>query len=180
MAGLSDAQGVNANGKLSTKEESDELEAFADYGRTFAKNHGRGDEVASKYSAISDEHGTLVALSAEGLAYFLMWGSIGGNTINGFLQGTLKGKTKSGSNAIFEILFVLFYGPLFVVINLTSRILSLFPSGVPSAISIIVSVILPTVASIWIIPYALIAMLSLPFIKGEEFLPIGGGYFSLA
>jgi AhpD family alkylhydroperoxidase len=165
MAGLTDAK-------------DQELDLFEQYGNTFARNNGHGADVDSKYDAISDSKGVLAARSARGLAYFLMWGSLGGNTVNGFLQGTLKGNTKAGSNVIFEVFFVLYYGILFVVIDLTSRILKMFPSGVHPVVNIVIGLILPTVASMWIIPYALVSVVLvalLPVFKSDEtFEPISG------
>jgi len=76
----------------------------------------------------------------------------------GFLNGTLQGNPKDGSNVIFEIIFVLYYGLLFLIIDLTSRLLKLFPAGVPKLLSIVLGLILPAVAGVWIVPYGLVAL----------------------
>lgn len=101
-----------------------------------------------------------------------------------FVEGTLKGKQKEGSNTIFEIIFVLYYGLLFLIIDLTSRLLKLFPAGVPKLLSIVLGLILPAVAGVWIIPYGLVAFVAKrTFLKNDDptnnYLGAGSAYSAL-
>ena len=98
------------------------------------------------------------------------------NTLISFYRGTLKCDMKPGSNIIFEILFALYYSPVFAIITLTSKILSFFPSNVPPIVNIIIGLVLPTVASIWIIPYAIFSLLFIYCINKDDHAPLGGEY----
>lgn len=177
MAGLQDAKAVNECAKLSDGEMND-FGIYSKYGTSFGRYNGRGEEVDELFNVIATEKGLLTARSVQGLAFFLMWGSLSGNTLISFYRGTLRGNVKPGSNIVFELLFALYYSVLFAVITAVSKILSLFPSNVPSIVNIIIGLILPFTASFWIIPYALLGLLFTyltPFLK-EQYEPLGGEY----
>jgi AhpD family alkylhydroperoxidase len=171
MAGLE-------NEALTSDEENLAHDVFADFGYTFAKNNGFGTEVRTKYDEIVAAHGGFAGLSAEGIGYFMLWASLTGNTIKSFLEGTLRGSTKPGSNVIFEIFFVLYYGPLVIISVLLSVILKIFPSGMPTFFHVVFSLFLATVSSFWIVPYGILSILMLPCITGTRSIMIApaGGY----
>ena len=60
------------------------------------------------------------------LCWFLLWGSIGGNTINAFFA-RLTGKAKTGSSLVFELVFFVYYGPLFLIIATVNALLRFAP-----------------------------------------------------
>lgn len=156
LAGLDDAQELCSTGNLSGGE-SDEFGCYAKYGRAFAKKDGIGDNVQEKYDVIVEKHNAFAARCAQGLAFFALWGSMAGNTIEGYLRGTLFGTKKEGSSAIFESIFVIYYILFFLITDLISRILKMFPSEVIAPISILLRIIISFIALEWIVPYGLIS-----------------------
>ena len=168
------------NGDLIADEEDQTNDMFADFGYTFGKTNGFGKKVRKKYDVIVKSHGGFAGLCAEGVAYFMLWNSLAGNTISSFLDGTLRGNTKPGSSVLFEVLFVAYYGPLFVILSILSFFLKIFPEGVPSLISVFFTFFLTVIASVWIIPYAFLGILALPCITGTRSIMAGsaGGYLA--
>lgn len=110
-----------------------------------------------KYDVIAEKHNAFAARCAQGLAFFALWGSMAGNTIEGYLRGTLFGTKKEGSSAIFESIFVIYYILFFLITDLISRILKMFPSEVIAPISILLRIITSLIALEWIVPYGLIS-----------------------
>jgi len=178
LAGLEDAIAVNECGKVADAEK-DEFGIFSEYGAAFGENHGRGEEVESLFEKIKAEKGQMAASSAKGLALFLLWGSLGGNTLLAFFRGTLRGNVRPGTNVYFEGAFAVYHIVVFAIITATSKILSFLPSNVPKVVNIIIGLVLPTVASIWIIPYGLLGLIITPIIGTELYYPIGGEYTSV-
>ena len=80
-----------------------------------------------------------------------------GNTIEGYLRGTLFGTKKEGSSAIFESIFVIYYILFFLITDLISRILKMFPSEVVVPISILMRIIISFITLKLIVPYGLIS-----------------------
>jgi len=68
MAGLQDSYGLMTTGNLSSDEEKKDFGLYADYGRSFAQNDGRGKDLLEKYDAIVAEYGAMSARSAEGVS----------------------------------------------------------------------------------------------------------------
>lgn len=176
MAGLKDVNTVNECAKLVSEEENVELGIFSKYGAAFGKYNGRGEVVDDLFNTITSEKGFMIARSVQGLAFFLMWGSISGNTLISFYRGTLRGNMREGSNIYFEVLFALYYSVLFAVITAVSKLLSFFPSGVPSIVNIAIGLVLPLTASFWIVPYALLGLICTPFLQKSHYDPLGGEY----
>lgn len=171
MAGIVDNKSI-------LDEESQELDLFADFGHTFGKYNGYGSEVTEKYDKIVAEKGGLVGLSAEAQGFLILWGSLVGNTISSFFEGTLKSNTKQGSNAIFELLFVAYYGPFFLVLNIFSFLLKALPSNLPNGLNRIFGLIIAAVVACWALPYAALGILTLPFVTGTRSIMASsvGGY----
>merc|ERR1712032_99231 len=99
--------------------------------------------------------------SVRALCWFLLWGSVGGNTINSFLFGRLCCRPKARRNALFELLFFLYYGPLFLLIAIVMKLLTVFPK-VPGWFSAAFGAFLTVVASIWIVPIGLLSVITKP------------------
>ena len=118
------------------------------YARTFAEHDGRGvvEEEAFKTLAVATDGG--FARSVRALCWFLLWGSIGGNTLNGFFA-RLAGRKKTGSSVLFEVLFTAYYGLLFLVIAGVNALLKFAPR-VPKWFSAIFGLLLTVIAGTWI------------------------------
>lgn len=118
------------------------------FARVFAENDGRGAAVEEAFQSLEASTSSGLAGSIQALCWFLLWGSIGGNTINGFLA-RLRGKGKPNSSLIFEAGFFLYYGPLFAIIALVNLLLKAFPK-VPKWFSAGFGALLTVIAGIWI------------------------------
>lgn len=127
------------------------------YARTFAEADGRGGAMEASFETLATTEGRGRAASVQALCWFLLWGSLGGNTINALLS-RLKGTPKSTSSLLFELLFFLYYGPLFALIAVVNALLRFMPR-VPSWFSASFGVLLTVIASVWIIPLGLIALI---------------------
>jgi len=148
MAGVEDPDGLM---KASSVEE---CRTFVDqpsitFARVFAENDGRGKKVEAAFTQLESKEGRGFANSVRALCWFLLWGSIGGNTINGFLA-RLKGKPKQNSSFLFELFFFAYYGPLFLIIAVVNGLLKFFPK-VPKWFSASFGVLLTFIAGTWIL-----------------------------
>lgn len=119
------------------------------YARTFAENNGRGDIEANAFATLATQTTEGFAGSVRALCWFLLWGSIGGNTLNGFFA-RLTGRAKPGSSALFELLFTVYYGPLFLIIALVNALLKFAPK-VPKWFSAFFGLVLTVIAGSWIL-----------------------------
>jgi len=127
------------------------------YARTFAEQDGRGaiEEQAFHSLAASTDAG--FARSIRALCWFLLWGSIGGNTLNGFFS-RLAGRKKAGSYVLFEILFTAYYGLLFLIIAGVNALLKFVPR-VPKWFSAMFGMVLTVIAGTWITLPGLLAQI---------------------
>ena len=126
------------------------------YARIFAENDGRGPLVEEGFTALENATRPAYAKSVQALCWFLLWGSIGGNTINGFLV-RFKGKSKPNSSVLFEAIFFLYYGPLFLVIAIVNLLLKGFPK-VPKWFSAGFGALLTFIAGTWIVLPGLLSL----------------------
>mmetsp|Transcript_85581 Transcript_85581/g.261773 ORF Transcript_85581/g.261773 Transcript_85581/m.261773 type:complete len:243 (-) Transcript_85581:236-964(-) len=127
----------------------------------FGEHDGRGKVIDDAFAELSQHMGSGPAGSVRALCWFLLWGSVGGNTVNSFLFGRLCCKPKARRNPLFELMFFLYYGPLFLLIAIVMKLLTLFPK-VPGWFSAAFGAFLTVVASIWIVPIGLISVLTRP------------------
>jgi AhpD family alkylhydroperoxidase len=119
------------------------------FARVFAEHDGRGEAVEQAARELASVTSAAHASSVRALCWFLLWGSIGGNTLNGFFA-RLAGRAKTGSSAVFELLFALYYGPLFLVIAVTNALLRFTPR-VPAFVSAGFGLVLTVIAGTWIL-----------------------------
>lgn len=158
LAGLTDPAQIDWHARLEWSER-DECKQLVDYGVLFGRHHGYGEEVQNAYEGIKANLGFLTAKATEASCFFLLWGSLSGNTINAFLFETIaKGEKREGSNRVFEFLFSFWYGGLFLIIKGTSMLLRCLPE-VPAVVSLIISLVLALVAFSWIFPYSFVSLL---------------------
>jgi AhpD family alkylhydroperoxidase len=127
------------------------------YARTFAENDGRGEIEEAGFKTLAGETSEGLARSVRALCWFLLWGSIGGNTLNGFFA-RFTGKSKEGSSLIFEFFFALYYGPLFLLIAIVNGMLKFAPK-VPKWFSASFGILLTVIAGTWILVPGLLAQL---------------------
>ena len=111
----------------------------------------------ASFETLAATEGDGRAASVRALCWFLLWGSLGGNTINALLS-RLKGTAKSNSSVLFELLFFIYYGPLFALIAVVNALLQFMPR-VPAWSSASFGVLLTVIASVWIIPLGIIALI---------------------
>jgi len=89
------------------------------FARAFAEADGQNIPKLLKDAGVAEEEqSNMIAL-----AYFLYWGSYGGNTINTFIYGKRLN--------LFGLFFTSYYGPLYLLILATTMLLKVFPSKVP-------------------------------------------------
>ena len=148
MAGVQDAEQLMQAGSESECRKLVDDPAIS-YARIFAENDGRGPAEQAAFEVLAEASGQGFAKSVRALCWFLLWGSVGGNTINGF-AARLTGRAKPGSFALFELLFFIYYGPMFLVIAIVNALLRFAPK-VPKWFSASFGVLLTFIAGTWII-----------------------------
>ncbi|MEC7985456.1 MAG: hypothetical protein VX278_09845 [Myxococcota bacterium] len=159
LARMAGVESVDSLMKAESLKECQQLsdQAAISYARIFAEQNGRGATEEKAFQQLVSAEGDGRAASIRALCWFLLWGSIGGNTINGFLA-RFKGQGRTDSNMGFELLFFLYYGPLFLLIAVVNFILQFFPK-VPAWFSAAFGVVLTAIASVWIVPIGLVSLL---------------------
>ena len=143
-------------------ESEEECRKFVDdpaisFARSFAENDGRGTGVEQAFAQLAQATKPAFAASVQALCWFLLWGSIGGNTLNAFFS-RLKGQPKTGSSFLFELVFFLYYGPLFLIIAIVNALLRFFPK-VPKWFSAGFGLLLTVIAGTWIIIPGILGLL---------------------
>ena len=156
MAGVDDVDSLMNADSLETCQKLSPHPAVS-YARIFAENNGRGQAEAAAFQKLAEAEGPKRAASVQALCWFLLWGSIGGNTINGFLA-RFKGQGRKDSKLLFELLFAVYYGPLFLLIAVVNFLLQFFPK-VPAWFSAAFGVVLTFIAGTWIIPVGILSLL---------------------
>jgi AhpD family alkylhydroperoxidase len=156
MAGVEDPSGLMQAKSISECTQIVDDPAIV-YARTFAENDGRGVTEEAAFQALAKETNTGFAASVRALCWFLLWGSIGGNTLNGFFA-RLGGRAKQGSSWWFELFFTLYYGPLFLIIATVNALLKFAPR-VPKWFSALFGLILTVIAGTWIVVPGLLAQI---------------------
>ena len=153
--------GVESPEALHKSDSADACRAVVDhpaitYARIFAESDGRGLDETQAFEQLAQTDSYPRAISVRALCWFLLWGSIGGNTINALLS-RLRGEAKQGSSLLFESVFFVYYGPLFALIATVNALLRFAPR-VPAWFSSSFGVLLTVIASIWIIPVGILSL----------------------
>ena len=157
--------GVEDQARLMKAESEQECRALVNdpaisFARSFAENDGRGPAVEAAFRSLEDRLGPGRAASVRALCWFLLWGSLGGNTVNA-LVSRLKGQSKPGSSFLFELLFFVYYGPLFLVIAILNGLLKLAPR-VPKWASAGIGLTLTCVGGLWMVIPGTLGILTRP------------------
>ena len=150
--------GVNDASKLMQAQSAEECRNFMDesaitYARIFAENDG-GADAEALYPQLEAEYGQGRARSIQSLCLFLHWGSLGGNTLNHNVSMLIKGQV----DGVWRWGYMLWYGPLFGVIQVMNAVLPVMPK-VPAAVSAGVGVVLTVVGGLWMAPVGLAGIL---------------------
>mmetsp|Transcript_6171 Transcript_6171/g.18490 ORF Transcript_6171/g.18490 Transcript_6171/m.18490 type:complete len:244 (-) Transcript_6171:194-925(-) len=158
MAGVGEAEELM---KVKTEEQALALvdSPAVAFALKFGEHDGRGEVIDEAFEELAKQMGKGQAGSVRALCWFLLWGSLGGNTINSFIFGRLCCRPKARRSAVFELLFFLYYGDLFLIIAIVMKLLECFPK-VPACFSAGFGAFLTVVASIWIVPIGLISVLT--------------------
>jgi len=160
MAGVEDPKGL-LESQTAAEARTKVNHPAISFAVTFAKNQGRGRFVGTAYQALVESQGAGEAGCIRALCWFLFWGSIGGNTINSFLFGRLICRPKRDSWILFELLFFLYYGPLFLLIAVVNFLLQFFPKT-PNWFMAFFGVVLWMIAGTWITPAGILSMIFFP------------------
>eukprot|EP00933_Yihiella_yeosuensis_P045079 TRINITY_DN40393_c0_g1_i1.p1 TRINITY_DN40393_c0_g1~~TRINITY_DN40393_c0_g1_i1.p1 ORF type:complete len:266 (-),score=30.78 TRINITY_DN40393_c0_g1_i1:114-809(-) len=152
MAGVDDAKKLNcASSEKECRNVVDLPEVT--YARIFAESAGRGEAEANAYQSNVKASGQGAAASLRAMCWFLHWGSYTGNTLNSII-----GRRSTTASMLFKITFFAYYCILFWgIVSPVSFLVSYFPK-VPKWFSACFGVVLITVASIWLLPLGLMAL----------------------
>ncbi len=157
--------------------DSSERDVWISFGRGFGLKDGTGREVENLRQRIAEESNNIKASMAHSLAFFQLWMDLMGNTILGFLRGTLCGKRRSEQSVLFEILFFVYYIIPYIVLVVLALLLKIIPANIPGLAKMIYKIIhvfQVLVAAIFIIPFGLIGIVTLPLyiITGRDASPL--------
>ena len=147
MAGMRDARGLNSD-KTSKDVEKLGLDGVSRAINAFAVKFADNQKISTK--DLTKEIGSTKTTSVASLCWFLHWGSYSGLTLDNALNTVFQ------SPNMFKVFFILYYGPLFIVIIIVSKLLSIFPSNGPAVINQIMGLVLALVASCWILPLGIL------------------------
>eukprot|EP00929_Paragymnodinium_shiwhaense_P101998 TRINITY_DN65196_c0_g1_i1.p1 TRINITY_DN65196_c0_g1~~TRINITY_DN65196_c0_g1_i1.p1 ORF type:complete len:241 (+),score=51.42 TRINITY_DN65196_c0_g1_i1:73-795(+) len=159
MAGVEGARELNAAVDIHAATAIKDVPGVS-YGRVFGEDAGFGkaSENGASYERIRTAYGAGKAASLRALCWFLHWGSYGGNTLDGIL---CRKAGKPGASLLFKLLFLIYYGPLFLIIALVSCLLKPMPK-VPKWFSAFFGAFLALVASCWILLPGLLGLMCFP------------------
>lgn len=119
------------------------------YATAFAQESGRGSDVSASYNALVAKIGSRRAQSVRALCWALLWGKTTGNTINNARDNIIKFQwTKLRTVDMFVMAY---YGPLFLVIGVLNKILTVAPS-IPKFVSAALGAVLWLPQALNIIP----------------------------
>ena len=139
------------------------------FAHAFGETGGYGSEKSEAYKALVAAKGKGHAKSVHALCRYMMWGGRTGNTIQGFLCGSLCCNPRPSSfcgfvpfQILFELIITLYYSFLFLIaIPIVGKILSKFPK-IPNLASGMIGCVLVTVAGSHIAPMGIIGLLTFP------------------
>ncbi len=120
------------------------------YATAFARECGRGSDVSSAYDTLITKIGEKKAQSVQALCWALLWGKTTGNTINNARDKIVK-KCEWTQLTSVELFVMAYYGPLFLVIGVLNKILTVAPS-IPKVVSAGVGAVLWVPQALNIIP----------------------------
>jgi AhpD family alkylhydroperoxidase len=140
------------------------------FAHAFGETGGYGPDKDAAYAALVAAKGAAGAKAVHALCRYMMWGGRTGNTIQGFLCGTLLCHPRPGSwlgvplQMLFELLLVCYYAFLFLVaIPVVGKVFKhVFPAKIPHLASGLIGCTLVTVAGLFIVPMGLLGGATYP------------------
>ena len=119
------------------------------YATAFAQESGRGSDVSASYDALVTKIGSRRAQSVRALCWALLWGKTTGNTINNARDKIIKFQWTQLCTV--DMFVMAYYGPLFLVIGVLNKILTVAPS-IPKLVSAALGAVLWLPQALNIIP----------------------------
>lgn len=136
------------------------LNIFENYGRRFASSNGFHMDSTIEYEQLVALTSENKASAVKSVAYYEQFENLFGNTIMAFLNGTLKGKSRSDQSFLFEILFLVYYFPLYVLLAIYYTVMQSVPVVYcPTVVYKVNYVITSIIKTVYIIPVGLISFL---------------------
>ncbi len=146
---------------------------FMQYGETYARNDGKGEEVDGAYLQLFSQNHFFLARCSQSFATFAYWESLVSNTVGSFILGTCRGAAKPGSNVLFELLFFFYYAPMLLIFWIMSLILTPL-SFLPTFILDFFALALALVALVFALPISLLGLV-FACISPETQKPLAAG-----
>ena len=100
------------------EEEKINLNLFETYGKTFASTNGIDIDITVEAQQLKTSTSATVASVAKAVAYFEHWENLFGNTLMAIFNGTFKGSPRSEQSLVFEIVFLMYFFPLYVILTI--------------------------------------------------------------
>lgn len=122
------------------------------YATSFAQESGRGSDVSASYDTLIAKIGTKRAQSVRALCWALLWGKTTGNTINNARDKLVKFQWTQLRTV--DLFVMAYYGPLFLVIGVLNKLLTVMPS-IPAGVQAAVGAVLWLPQALNIIPLGL-------------------------
>ncbi len=157
--------------------DSSERDIWISFGRCFGLKDGTGREVETLRQGIVEESSNIKASTAHSIAFLQLWMDLMGNTILGFLRGTICGKRRLEQSVLFEILFFVYYIIPYIAFVVLALLLKIIPANPPGPAKLtykIIHIFQVIVAAVFIIPFGLIGVVTLPLyiITGRDASPL--------
>jgi len=119
------------------------------YATAFAHESGRGSDVAASYDTLVSKVGSRRAQSVRALCWALLWGKTTGNTVNNARDKIVN--FQFAQIRTVDLFVMAYYGPLFLVIGVLNKILTVSPS-IPKVVSACLGAVLWLPQALNIIP----------------------------
>lgn len=169
--GAANVAGIDGAKLQCAKTEAEARQASIDspaitFAHVFGETGGYGPDKDAAYAKLVELKGTGFAKSIHALCRYMMWGGRTGNTIQGFLCGSLLCNPRPDRHCLFvpiqvlfEFLVVTWYSILFLVlIPVVGKVFKyVFPTGkLPDCLNGLIGCVLVTVAGSHIVPMGII------------------------
>eukprot|EP00554_Chaetoceros_debilis_P005648 CAMPEP_0194075200 /NCGR_PEP_ID=MMETSP0149-20130528/2223_1 /TAXON_ID=122233 /ORGANISM="Chaetoceros debilis, Strain MM31A-1" /LENGTH=388 /DNA_ID=CAMNT_0038755589 /DNA_START=155 /DNA_END=1321 /DNA_ORIENTATION=- len=144
------------------------LRLFKEYGASFGNTDGTGRGIQVVFNNIASSTGQASkASAAQSIAFLQMWMDLVGNTILGFLKGSMTGNGRSEQNIIFEGIFTLYYLVPYIMLVILAAIM---PAVQNRGLYKLFHIVKVLIAASFIIPFGVLGIISLPiyFLTGRE------------
>lgn len=155
------------------------VQLFLRFGRSFGSSDGAGSTAEIMFDELAVGQSAIVARAAEAVAFLQFHMDLVGNTVLAFLRGTLRGSRRNEQNAIFEVIFVIYYITMYSIMAIAASALTSIPQKSPR-IYLSITVFQCMFASLFIVPFGITGILMLPFyiFSGVEAVPLPSRHYT--